>query len=82
MNDQVFDEPNIVKEEVKLYFQNLFLEDWEIRPRIGGFLENTISVEDADGLLKEFSEIEVWSAIMSCDGNKAPGPDGFNMLSV
>ncbi|GFS28866.1 hypothetical protein Acr_00g0004350 [Actinidia rufa] len=82
VNDQVFDEPNIVKEEVKVYFQNLFLEDWEIRPRIGGFLENTISVEDADGLLKEFSEIEVWSAIMSCDGNKAPGPDGFNMLSV
>ncbi|XP_057459245.1 uncharacterized protein LOC130749907 [Actinidia eriantha] len=78
---KVFDEPNIVKEEVKVYFQNLFFEDWEIRPRIGGSLKNTICVEEADGLLKEFSEIEAWSVIMSCNMNKAPGPNGFNMLS-
>ncbi|GFZ16219.1 hypothetical protein Acr_25g0006280 [Actinidia rufa] len=75
VNGQVFDEPNIVKEEVKVYFQNLFFEDWEIRPQIGGSLENTISAEEAEVLLKEFSEKEVRSAIMSCDGNKAPGPD-------
>ena len=49
--------------------------------QIGGSLENTISVEAADGMLKEVIEIEMWSAIMSCDGNKAPGPNEFSMMS-
>ena len=36
MNGQVFNEPNIIKEEVKVYFQDLFFEDWEIRLRLVG----------------------------------------------
>ena len=38
--------------------------------------------EMADQLVKAFTENEVWNCIKSCDGNKAPGPDGFNMLSI
>ncbi|KAK2654077.1 hypothetical protein Ddye_013933 [Dipteronia dyeriana] len=30
-------------------------------------------------LEEEFSYEEVWEAISSCDGNKAPGPDGLNL---
>ncbi|MFS8023979.1 putative RNA-directed DNA polymerase [Helianthus anomalus] len=30
-------------------------------------------------LCEEFSEMEVWRALKSCDGNKAPGPDGFSL---
>lgn len=28
----------------------------------------------------EFSEEEIWAAIKECNGNKAPGPDGFNLM--
>lgn len=30
----------------------------------------------------EFSKAEVWAAIKSCDGNKAPSPDGFNLSCI
>lgn len=33
-------------------------------------------------LVENFSEKEIWSAIKSCDGNKVPGPDGFNLLCL
>lgn len=31
-------------------------------------------------LEKPFSEEEVRKTVFECDGNKAPGPDGFTML--
>lgn len=34
---------------------------------------------DVDWLENPFSGEEVWEAIQSCDGSKAPGPDGFNL---
>lgn len=33
-------------------------------------------------LIQSFSEEEVWNVMKSCDGNKSPGPDEFNMLSI
>lgn len=30
-------------------------------------------------LEKPFTEEDVWASIQSCDGNRAPGPDGFNL---
>lgn len=43
---------------------------------------NTIGEEMANHLIVEFSEEEVWNCIKSCDGNKSPGLDGFNMKSI
>jgi hypothetical protein len=36
-------------------------------------------MEDNDLLLAPFAEDEVRDTIWSCDGNKSPGPDGFNL---
>ncbi|XP_028054290.1 uncharacterized protein LOC114258520 [Camellia sinensis] len=30
----------------------------------------------------EFTKFEMWVAVKSCDGNKAPGPDGFNLTCI
>lgn len=30
-------------------------------------------------LEEPFSEEEIWEVVKTCDGNKAPGPDGFNL---
>lgn len=29
-----------------------------------------------------FSEREIQEAIFACDGNKAPGPDGFSLAAI
>ena len=36
-------------------------------------------MESPASIEQPFSEKEVWGVIQSCNGNKAPGPDGFNM---
>jgi len=38
-----------------------------------------ISQEEQDWLQRPFSEDEVLNIIKQCDGDKAPGPDGFTM---
>ena len=39
----------------------------------------SISVEDASWLDRPFKEEEVFEVIHECNGDKAPGPDGFSM---
>lgn len=73
-------QPNKVKRVVR-HFQCLFSEDWEHRPKIVGTLKSLNSNTAAD-LEVEFSKAEVWAAIKSCDGNKAPSPDGFNLSCI
>ena len=35
--------------------------------------------QSVNSLESLFTEGEVWGVIQKCDGNKAPGPDGFNL---
>lgn len=77
----VFD-PEEMKVAVHNHFKNLYEEAMKIRPICIDWRGNTIQSEMCENLIVEFSENEVWKAIKSCDGNKAPGPDGFNMLSI
>jgi hypothetical protein len=67
-----------VKKEAKDHFSKHFLEDWKSRPFLQGLNFNSLSAEDNDLLLAPFAEEEVRDTIWSCDGNKSPGPDGFN----
>ncbi|CAL5355041.1 unnamed protein product [Camellia sinensis] len=78
--DVVFEEPRHVKSKVLEYFQNQFSESWAARPVLGGHFPSVLDRARADLLEAEFTEAEIKSAVMECDGNKAPGPDGFNML--
>ncbi|XP_028111832.1 uncharacterized protein LOC114310137 [Camellia sinensis] len=73
-------EPNEVKHAACYHFQSLFTKQWRYRPRIGGELQKIGANQVVDILEREFSVEEVWAAIKDCDGNKAPSPDGFNML--
>ncbi|PNX82415.1 cysteine-rich receptor-like protein kinase, partial [Trifolium pratense] len=67
-----------IKMEVKNYFVQNFTEDWHHRPFVHGIDFNVLSADDNDLLLQPFSEEDVREVIWSCDGNKSPGPDGFN----
>ncbi|XP_028126943.1 uncharacterized protein LOC114323538 [Camellia sinensis] len=75
------EDPTQVKQAVLSHFRNHFAESWTSRPQIfGPFV--TISPEAAVGLEEMFTEEEIWAAIQDCDGNKAPGPDGFNLACI
>ena len=47
---------------------------------LGGHFPSVVGRVRADLLESEFTEAEIKLAVMECDRNKAPGPDGFNML--
>ncbi|PNX79256.1 cysteine-rich receptor-like protein kinase [Trifolium pratense] len=67
-----------VKGFVKNYFENNFRESWENRPNLNRVLFHSLSIEDNTFLLEPFSLDEVREVIWNSDGNKCPGPDGFN----
>lgn len=77
VNGILIEDPVIIKEEVYRHFRGLFLESWKVK--LGGVFKSIGSNEKVE-LEAAFSESEIWAAVKEIDGNKAPGPDGFNLL--
>ncbi|GKV16331.1 hypothetical protein SLEP1_g26989 [Rubroshorea leprosula] len=73
-----FEEPEEVKQTIHDYFRGKFKEEKWNRPSIGTIPVKKISEEDNKMLVSTFTEEEIKEAVWSCDGNKSPGPDGFN----
>jgi hypothetical protein len=70
---------NEIKQEAKLHFFSHLDEAWNSRPFVEGINFNSLTDEDNANLLEPFSEEEIRDTVWSCDGNKSPGPDGFNI---
>ncbi|XP_028084379.1 uncharacterized protein LOC114285538 [Camellia sinensis] len=69
-----------VRHQILLHFKAQFSESWVKRPSLTGVL-NIIDPEYVSRhLVAKFSAAEVLAAIKDCNNNKAPGPDGFNLL--
>ncbi|XP_028087686.1 uncharacterized protein LOC114288382 [Camellia sinensis] len=76
------DDPELVWNEVLRHYLKAFAEDWPSRPKLSG---NFVPIDYARGvaiLEPEFTLEEVWEVVKECDGNKALGPDGFNMACI
>jgi exonuclease III len=67
-----------VKGFVKNFYEDNFRERWEDRPNLNGLTFRSLTMEDNMELTASFTCDEVREAIWSSDGNKCPGPDGFN----
>ncbi|GKV15237.1 hypothetical protein SLEP1_g26035 [Rubroshorea leprosula] len=72
------EEPSRVKEEAVRYFSQLFQNEQWKRPVLGGIHFNRISTAQREWLEWPFSVEEIEEGLQSCDGAKAPGPDGYN----
>ncbi|PNX80939.1 cysteine-rich receptor-like protein kinase, partial [Trifolium pratense] len=68
-----------IKQETKDHFSKHLSEEWSSRPFLQGINFKSLSADDNELLLAPFDESEVRDTIWSCDGNKSPGPDGFNL---
>lgn len=82
IGDVHIEEPGRIRIEVFNYFKNAYKEEWGSRPRLGGVAFSVLDSVQGDFLCNPFSEEEVWQAVKACDGNKAPGPDGFNLSFI
>ncbi|XP_021891901.1 uncharacterized protein LOC110810135 [Carica papaya] len=69
---------NDMRDSARNCFQNLFTEDCSWRPKLDNCLFNRLDEADVSLLEAEFSEMEAYDCLMSCEGDKAPSLDGFN----
>jgi len=68
-----------VKDKVRMYFKERFSGDDRLSVKLDNASFNRISEEDNIGLVGRISDEEVKEAVWSCDSDKSPGPDGFNL---
>ncbi|KAK2639862.1 hypothetical protein Ddye_027657 [Dipteronia dyeriana] len=71
--------PIEVREGVANFFENHFKNVAWRGPKIFELPLKKLSDVERESLEEIFSKEEVWTALTSCGGNKAPSPDGFNL---
>lgn len=64
---------------MKEYFEESFRKSNRPRPRLTGIEFKKISEEDSLGLEKKFSKEEIREVVFRCEGDRSPGPGGFNI---
>ncbi|KAJ0757712.1 putative RNA-directed DNA polymerase [Helianthus annuus] len=74
--------PLSIKESLYEFFAVQFTEPMPIRPKLVCPNLNTISDEEATMLERPFTVEEIKAAVWDCDGDRAPGPDGFNFKFI
>lgn len=72
-------DPSVIKETIKSFYQNLYTEPEEWRPELQLQGITTISVEEQIELEGPFEEEEILGCLKLCAMEKAPGPDDFPM---
>lgn len=72
-------DPIAIKNELFRLFKKQFSEAMRRRPSFHNYGLKQLKQEETTMLIEPFGEDEVWRAIKDCDGNKAPGPDGFSL---
>jgi hypothetical protein len=76
--DEWLDSPPLVRTAVENFFANHFSAPDLVRPRLDGVVFPMLSVEENDSLSAPFTSEEIELVVKESDGNKSPGPDGFN----
>ncbi|GLT47337.1 hypothetical protein SLA2020_210420 [Shorea laevis] len=72
------EELGLVKKEIAKYFSKVFQGDSWNRPKPVGICLKQISEGRKEWLERPFSTEEIEEGLRSCEGTKAPGPDGYN----
>lgn len=71
-----------VKDEVKRYFKDMYSDSGWQTPTLDGINFKSLSTDDNSFLSAPFTLDEIEQAVSSCDGEKSPGPDGFNYTFI
>ena len=71
-------QPKLVKDKAVKFFASRFTEEKLTRPTLDGVQFNMITHTQREELTAPFTDLELKDAVWSCEGDKCPGPDGFN----
>lgn len=82
VNGSCLTEPDMVRQAVFRHFKGVYSKNWSNRPKLSGQFKSVANRDEMQELEAAFTEEEIWSALKECDGNKAPGPDGFNLSCI
>ncbi|XP_022014172.1 uncharacterized protein LOC110913658 [Helianthus annuus] len=78
IDDEWVTNPISIKQHFYEFYSQLFAEPMLNRPPIHSTPAGYLSHEDGVSLTRPFSLTEIKDAVWECDGDRAPGPDGFN----
>ncbi|XP_068472346.1 uncharacterized protein [Phaseolus vulgaris] len=78
VNGRWCEDKEVIKDKVRVYFEDRFARKEGCQVRLDNVRFNSISEEDNELLIADFSEDEIRGAVWNCDSSKSPGPDGFN----
>ncbi|MCH79641.1 LINE-1 reverse transcriptase like, partial [Trifolium medium] len=70
--------PLFIRDAVANYFEAHFSSIYRRRPLINGVVFPALSEVENAALVMPFSELEILEVVKLSDGNKSPGPDGYN----
>lgn len=79
VNENWVENPVQIKEEVRSYFVVAVSDPVWVRPGLDGVEFKQITSSMNSALTMAFNMNELEEAVMGCDGNKATGPNGFNL---
>ncbi|XXG77619.1 hypothetical protein AAC387_Pa08g1737 [Persea americana] len=79
---RAFESLHKIKEEVTQFYEDLYKSYASVRPKLDGLSFPSISSDTRSWWERKFEEDEVRRALEECDGDKAPGPDGFNFSFI
>jgi hypothetical protein len=82
VDDVWIDNPSLIKSAVLSYFENHVSSTPCVRPKLDGVDFPRLSDAENVGLTSPFSLDEIELVVKHSDGNKSPGPDGFNLAFV
>ncbi|KAJ0918826.1 putative RNA-directed DNA polymerase [Helianthus annuus] len=74
--------PVTIKQHFYEFYSKMFSEPMSTRPPIVCPNLKSLSATEAESLEATFSLAEIKNAIWECDGDRAPGPDGFNFKFI
>jgi hypothetical protein len=82
VRDRWIDTSPDIFEEVSSFFKEHFSSTPWSRPRLDGVVFPRVSDEENDMLVAPFRLEEIEDVVLNSDGNKSPGPNGFNFAFV
>jgi hypothetical protein len=79
INGELSTDQDAIKSQITDFYQHLYTEDCVGRPLLDGLPFSSISTEEATWLERPFEEEEIFKVVISMNGDKALGLDGFPM---
>ncbi|XP_019433796.1 PREDICTED: uncharacterized protein LOC109340537, partial [Lupinus angustifolius] len=71
-----------VRQGIRNHFENLFNKHNKNCPTLSGISFSQLDPPGNVSLISNFDEEEIKNSIWDCEGDKSPGPDGFNFKFI